>query len=100
MSTCRTLTYITRNHLIYDAFSMTFSKNVTDSQLWVPSPKIMTFYQFFHSPAQNIVTFKQIRHEQHLNIMTNSSRTTSKHHVGRIEECLGKKFKKLFCNKG
>ena len=58
----------TRKHLIYDAFSMTFSKNITDLQLWVPSPKIMTFYQFCHSPAQNIVTFKQIRHE-HLNIM-------------------------------
>ena len=48
---------------------MTFSENITDSQIWVPSPKIMMFYQFRHSSAQIIVTFKQIRHEQHLNIM-------------------------------
>jgi hypothetical protein len=53
---------------------MTFSENITDSQIWVPSPKIMMFYQFRHSPAQIIVTFKQIRHEQHLNIMLSKTR--------------------------
>ena len=35
-----------------------------NSLLWVPSPKIMTFFQFRHSPAQNIVTLKQIHHER------------------------------------
>jgi hypothetical protein len=53
----------TRNYLICDEFFMTFSENVMDSLLWVPSPT-MTLFQFRHSPAQNTVTLKQIRHKQ------------------------------------
>ena len=48
----------TRNLLIYDEIFMTVSENVIDLQVWAPSPKTVTFYQFRHDPAQNTVTFK------------------------------------------
>ena len=54
----------TRNYLICDEFFMTFSENVMNSLLWVPSPKTVTFFQFRHCPAQNTVMLKKIRHEQ------------------------------------
>ena len=85
-------TCTTRNHLIYDEFFMTFSDNVTDSQLWVPSPKIVTFCPFCHNPAQNIVTFKQIRHEQHLKIIMFQRE--------KQKNVLKKNLEKLFHNKG